>query len=76
MRRIWRARASSANGQYDTRRVAHAGDRRRVAEVLWIFGSSLGVDATTVSFVGLSVLLLSGVLTGETLKAKKAHGIR
>ncbi|GAA5489225.1 hypothetical protein Senen11_04434 [Salmonella enterica subsp. enterica] len=31
--------------------------------VLWIFGSSLGVDATTASFVGLSILLLSGVLT-------------
>ncbi len=44
--------------------------------VLWIFGSSLGVDATTASFVGLSILLLSGVLTGKTLKAKKAHGIR
>ncbi len=44
--------------------------------VLWIFGSSLGVDATTASFVGLSILLLSGVLTGKTLKAKKAPGIR
>ena len=33
--------------------------------VLWIFGSSLGVDATTASFVGLSILLLSGVLTGR-----------
>src|SRR5699024_2057954 len=29
--------------------------------VLWIFGSQLGVDATTASFVGLSVLLLTGV---------------
>lgn len=44
--------------------------------VLWIFGSSLGVDATTASFVGLSILLLSGVLTWKTLKAKKAPGIR
>lgn len=34
--------------------------------VLWIFGDALGVDATTASFVGLSFLLLSGVLAGKT----------
>ncbi len=39
--------------------------------VLWIFGSSLGVDATTASFVGLSILLLSGVLTWEDVKKRK-----
>ncbi|SUH86705.1 putative cation transporter [Salmonella enterica subsp. enterica serovar Typhimurium] len=39
--------------------------------VLWIFGSSLGVDATTASFVGLSILLLSGVLTWEDVKSEK-----
>ncbi|WP_254556033.1 anion permease, partial [Salmonella enterica] len=39
--------------------------------VLWIFGSSLGVDATTASFVGLSILLLSGVLTWEEVKSDK-----
>lgn len=38
--------------------------------VLWIFGSSLGVDATTASFVGLSILLLSGVLTWEDVKSE------
>ncbi|EEJ3717519.1 anion permease, partial [Salmonella enterica subsp. enterica serovar Braenderup] len=36
-----------------------------------IFGSSLGVDATTASFVGLSILLLSGVLTWEDVKSEK-----
>ncbi|MGS9121431.1 anion permease, partial [Salmonella enterica subsp. enterica serovar Infantis] len=39
--------------------------------VLWIFGSSLGVDATSASFVGLSILLLSGVLTWEDVKSEK-----
>ncbi len=39
--------------------------------VLWIFGDALGVDPTTASFVGLSVLLLSGVLTWEDVKSEK-----
>nr|VUD22687.1 putative cation transporter [Salmonella sp. NCTC 7297] len=39
--------------------------------VLWIFGDTLGVDATTASFVGLSILLLSGVLTWEDVKSEK-----
>lgn len=39
--------------------------------VLWIFGNTLGVDATTASFVGLSILLLSGVLTWEDVKSEK-----
>lgn len=39
--------------------------------VLWIFGDSLGVDATTASFVGLSFLLLSGVLRWEDIKSEK-----
>lgn len=39
--------------------------------VLWIFGEQLGVDPTTASFVGLSVLLLSGVLSWEDVKSEK-----
>ena len=39
--------------------------------VLWIFGDRLGVDATTASFVGLSVLLLCGVLRWEDIKSEK-----
>ena len=41
------------------------------ALVLWIFGDTLGVDATTASFVGLSILLLSGVLSWEDVKSEK-----
>ena len=32
---------------------------------LWIFGSTLGIAATTTAFVGLSMLLITGVLTWE-----------
>ncbi len=39
--------------------------------VLWIFGDVLKVDATTASFVGLSILLLSGVLGWEDVKSEK-----
>ncbi|TCL02823.1 MULTISPECIES: DASS family sodium-coupled anion symporter [Sodalis] len=39
--------------------------------ILWIFGSTLGVDPTTGSFVGLSFLLLTGVLTWEDIKSEK-----
>lgn len=39
--------------------------------VLWIFGDTTGVDATTASFVGLSILLLSGVLSWEDVKSEK-----
>jgi DASS family divalent anion:Na+ symporter len=39
--------------------------------ILWIFGDTLGVDPTTASFVGLSVLLLSGVLSWEDVKSEK-----
>jgi DASS family divalent anion:Na+ symporter len=44
--------------------------------ILWIFGDALGVDPTTASFVGLSVLLLSGVLSWEDVKSEKGPGIR
>ncbi|ENL7328366.1 DASS family sodium-coupled anion symporter [Escherichia albertii] len=40
--------------------------------VLWIFGDVLKVDATTASFVGLSILLLSGVLSWEDVKSEKS----
>ncbi|WJV62182.1 DASS family sodium-coupled anion symporter [Pectobacteriaceae bacterium CE70] len=39
--------------------------------VLWIFGGVLGVNATTASFVGLSILLLTGVLNWEDVKSEK-----
>lgn len=39
--------------------------------ILWVFGDKLGVDATTASFTGLSVLLLSGVLSWEDVKNEK-----
>lgn len=39
--------------------------------VLWIFGQQLGVNATTTAFVGLSILLLSGVLSWEDIKSEK-----
>ncbi|MFP1886881.1 DASS family sodium-coupled anion symporter [Lonsdalea quercina] len=39
--------------------------------VLWIFGDKLGVDATTASFVGLSFLLLTGVLSWDDIKSEK-----
>ncbi|WP_159565479.1 DASS family sodium-coupled anion symporter [Budvicia diplopodorum] len=39
--------------------------------ILWIFGDKLGVDPTAASFVGLSFLLLSGVLTWEDVKGEK-----
>ncbi|TCW00147.1 DASS family sodium-coupled anion symporter [Biostraticola tofi] len=39
--------------------------------VLWIFGGSLGVDPTTASFVGLSFLLLTGVLSWDDVKSEK-----
>ena len=39
--------------------------------ILWIFGSQIGVDPTTASFVGLSVLLLTSVLSWEDVKSEK-----
>lgn len=39
--------------------------------VLWIFGTRLGINATTTAFVGLSILLLSGTLSWEDIKNEK-----
>ncbi len=39
--------------------------------VLWIFGNLFAVDATTGALIGLCILLLSGVLTWEDVKAEK-----
>jgi DASS family divalent anion:Na+ symporter len=39
--------------------------------VLWIFGSNIGVDATTAALTGLAVLLLAGVLTWQDILAEK-----
>lgn len=38
---------------------------------LWIFGGTLSVDATTTAFIGLTMLLLTSVLTWEDVKAEK-----
>lgn len=38
---------------------------------LWIFGGNFGISATTSAFVGLSVLLLSGVLTWSDIKKEQ-----
>ncbi|MDV7697198.1 anion permease [Chryseobacterium soli] len=38
---------------------------------LWIFGGALSIDATTTAFIGLTLLLLTSVLTWEDVKAEK-----
>jgi DASS family divalent anion:Na+ symporter len=38
---------------------------------LWIFGGTLSIDATTTAFIGLTMLLLTSVLTWEDVKAEK-----
>lgn len=39
--------------------------------VLWIFGGAFSVDATTTAFIGLTLLLLTSVLTWEDVKSEK-----
>ncbi|QIL41090.1 anion permease [Pedobacter sp. HDW13] len=39
--------------------------------VLWIFGSLFAMDATTGALIGLSILLLCGVLTWDDVKSEK-----
>ena len=39
---------------------------------LWIFGERNGIDATTTAMVGISVLLLSGVLTWDDVRKENA----
>ncbi|SHG84810.1 anion permease [Chryseobacterium vrystaatense] len=38
---------------------------------LWIFGGALSIDATTTAFIGLTMLLLTSVLTWEDIKGEK-----
>jgi len=38
---------------------------------LWILGGSLSIDATTTAFIGLTLLLLTSVLTWEDVKSEK-----
>ena len=40
--------------------------------VLWVGGSTLGLDATTVAFLGLAALLLLGVLNWDDVKGNSA----
>lgn len=40
--------------------------------ILWIGHSFFSLDSTTTAFIGLSILLLSGVLSWEDIKAEKA----
>ncbi|MCX8587199.1 MULTISPECIES: DASS family sodium-coupled anion symporter [unclassified Gilliamella] len=40
---------------------------------LWIFGKDyLGIDATTTAFIGLTILILTGVLSWDDVKGEKA----
>ncbi len=39
--------------------------------ILWIFGGNLSIDATTTAFIGLTLLLLTSVLTWEDVKSEK-----
>ncbi len=39
--------------------------------VLWIFGSSFGIHSTTAAFIGLSLLLLFGVLSWDDVKKEQ-----
>ncbi|MDG6895865.1 DASS family sodium-coupled anion symporter [Volucribacter amazonae] len=39
--------------------------------ILWVFGSSLNIDATVAALIGLSVMLLTSTLTWEEIKAEK-----
>ncbi len=39
--------------------------------ILWIFGNSIGVHGTTAGIIGLSVLLVSGVLTWNDVVSEK-----
>ncbi len=38
---------------------------------LWIFGSHFGLDATTAAFVGISILIITGVLNWDDLKSEQ-----
>ena len=38
---------------------------------LWILGGSLSIDATTTAFIGLTLLLLTSVLTWDDVKSEK-----
>jgi DASS family divalent anion:Na+ symporter len=40
--------------------------------VLWIFGNLFSMDATTAALIGLSVLLVSGVLNWDDVKSEKS----
>ncbi|OCG02840.1 DASS family sodium-coupled anion symporter [Gilliamella sp. wkB112] len=40
--------------------------------VLWIFGGNIGIDGTTTAFIGLSILILSGVLSWDDIKGEKS----
>lgn len=39
---------------------------------LWIFGAPLGIHATTTALIGLSTLIMTGILTWDDIKGEKA----
>jgi len=39
---------------------------------LWIFGKTLGIHSTTAALIGLSTLIVTGVLTWDDIKGEKA----
>lgn len=40
--------------------------------VFWIFGNKLDIDSTTTAFIGLTLLILTGVLSWDDIKGEKA----
>lgn len=40
--------------------------------ILWIFGEQIGIHSTTTALVGLSTLIITGVLTWDDIKGEKA----
>ncbi|RXJ85652.1 DASS family sodium-coupled anion symporter [Arcobacter sp. CECT 8985] len=40
--------------------------------ILWIFGKQLGIHSTTTALIGLSSLIITGVLTWDDIKGEKA----
>lgn len=40
--------------------------------VLWIFGKQIGIHSTTTALIGLSTLIITGVLTWDDIKGEKA----
>ena len=42
-----------------------------LALLLWLLGSTIGIDATLVGFIAVSILLISGVITVKDMMEQK-----